>query len=227
MGVRAGAVTRVSAFLDTQCGSCLDVALPSGVNPASGVSENSSPTDVELLLQVQDRNTAAMARLYDRHGTAVLRLALKILRHRSDAEDLVHDVFVEAWQCASQYRQEKASVKTWLLLRTRSRALDRLRRLDLARRHAMAAQPQLHTGSDSAQQSDQDLAARTLGRLTRVQQEVVELAYYRGFTCQEIADRCDIPIGTVKSRLAGSIKKLRELLLGREQESDDQASDRS
>lgn len=210
-----------AAILDTAGRSCLDVGLTLGAKTSRGVTEIASTTDADLLQQVQHGNTTAMARLYDRHAAAVLRLALKILRNRSDAEDLVHDVFVEAWQCAAQYKPEKASVRTWFLLRARSRALDRLRRLDLARRHAMAAEPLQRTVSDAELKTDQALATGSLPQLSRVQREVVELAYFRGFTCQEIADRCDIPVGTVKSRLAASVKKLRELLRSKKESDDD------
>jgi RNA polymerase sigma-70 factor (ECF subfamily) len=158
----------------------------------------------------------ALAELYDRHAPAVLRVALRFLGCRHAAEDLVHDVFVEAWGKAADYDARRGNVRRWLLMRVRSRAIDRLRALDTARRHAMQ---ELRTADETAvarvpdwDAVDRDRARRALRELPPAQRTLVELSYFEGLTGAEMAERCEIPIGTVKSRLSAALEKLRRSL---------------
>ena len=169
--------------------------------------------DVSLVAALALGDRGALAELYDRHASAMLGVALRVLHSRSDAEDLLHDVFVEAWQRAGAYEAGRGSVRSWLLVRVRSRGIDRLRSLEAARRHGMlpaAVEPgpvasvaPLWDGPDHAR------ARAALDDLPEAQRTLVELAYFEGLTCSEMAARCGIPIGTVKSRLATAMSRLR------------------
>ncbi len=171
--------------------------------------------DETLLRSIADGERSALGQLYDRHASAVLQVALRFLRSRQDAEDLLHDVFVEAWGKAADYDAARGSVRRWLLVRTRSRAIDRLRSLQAARRYAMAeaasADPPLAPapGWDAF---DRDRARRLLRELPEAQRTLVELSYFEGLTCAEMAERCGVPVGTVKSRLSAAVGKLRRSL---------------
>ena len=171
--------------------------------------------DVALLESVGAGDREALAQLYDRHAAPLLRVALGILKSRQDAEDLLHDVFVEAWGKAADYDPARGSVRRWLLVSTRSRAIDRLRSLQTARRYAMAeaasAEPPLAPapGWDAF---DRDRARRLLRELPEAQRTLVELSYFEGLTCAEMAERCGVPVGTVKSRLSAAVGKLRRSL---------------
>jgi RNA polymerase sigma-70 factor (ECF subfamily) len=159
-------------------------------------------------------DATGLAGLYDRHAPAMLGVALRILRDRGDAEDLVHDVFIEAWQKAASFSLERGGVRTWLLVRVRSRAIDRLRSLEVARRHAQrtgapAGAPPAAIAEDPAGSPDRLRARSALAALPEAQRVVIELAYYEGLSCSEIASRCDTPIGTVKSRLLAGMRELR------------------
>jgi RNA polymerase sigma-70 factor (ECF subfamily) len=170
--------------------------------------------DRKLMSAVESGDRYALADLYDRHAPAMLGVAARILRDRRDAEDLVHDVFVEAWRKAASFSSERGSVRTWLLVRTRSRAIDRLRNLEVARRHAKTEQltPSDDVAAlalDPSATPDQQRAREALAGLPETQRVVLELAYFEGLTCSEIATRCGAPIGTVKSRLSAGIRELR------------------
>lgn len=170
---------------------------------------------------VESGDRLALADLYDRHAPAMLGVAARILRDRRDAEDLVHDVFVEAWRKAASFSAERGSVRTWLLVRTRSRAIDRLRNLEVARRHAKREELTASDGGsggapDPSASPDQQRARAALAGLPESQRVVLELAYFEGLTCSEIATRCSAPIGTVKSRLSAGIRELRRLFDARE-----------
>src|SRR4051812_40937878 len=84
-------------------------------------------SDAELVARMARGERAALATLYSRHAARLLALAVHILRDRAEAEDLLHDVFLEAWQKAASYSEERGAVSAWLSLRARSRAIDRRR----------------------------------------------------------------------------------------------------
>ncbi|HEX5067813.1 MAG TPA: sigma-70 family RNA polymerase sigma factor [Myxococcota bacterium] len=173
--------------------------------------------DLELIHAMETGDRNAVGHLYDRHAPAMLGVASRILRDRRDAEDLVHDVFVEAWRKASSFSEVRGSVRSWLLVRTRSRAIDRLRSLEVARRHVRSEAAQTGDGgaavpaNDPSATPDQRRARAALDALPQPQREVLELAYFEGLTCSEIAARCDAPLGTVKSRLAAGMRELRRV----------------
>ena len=148
-----------------------------------------------------------------------LGLAHRILQNRQDAEDLVHDVFLEVWNKAASYDQSRARVRAWLLVRVRSRAIDRLRSLDLARRYAMAAavqpDPPTPARANPEATSDAARARRALATLSEEQRVVVMRAYFEGLTLREVAELEAVPLGTVKSRLAAALAALRIQFAGK------------
>lgn len=169
--------------------------------------------DAALVAAMAAGDRAALARIYNRYGGFLLALALRIVRERNEAEDLLHDVFVEAWRCAKDFDPSRGSVRTWLAIRTRSRALDRKKSARVSRN---AGDSGLEAISANAPQPNPDSRrVRTaLDALSTDQRRVVDLAYFEGLSCSEIADKLGVPIGTVKSRLAAGLHRLREALGG-------------
>jgi len=157
-----------------------------------------------------------LAALYDRYASHMFNLAMRLLKNQRDAEDLLHDVFMEAWQKADQYDPGRGSIGGWLLLLTRSRAIDRIRSSATARKHALAQEQWLEALLGSSDEHavfvDGGLARRALEELKPAQRMVVELGYFQGLSCSEIADRCQIPLGTVKSRMSAGLAALRNQL---------------
>ena len=184
---------------------------PSPQSPASGESDGA------LIEAAANGDGTALGCLYDRHGSLMLGVAFRILGNRRDAEDLLHDVFVEAWAKAGSYDPARATVRSWLLVRVRSRAIDRLRSLEVARRHGMApapgepAEPRADD-TDPGRHVDRVRARDALAGLSAEQRDVVEKSYFAGLTCREIAELSQIPIGTVKSRLFAAMAQLRRSL---------------
>jgi RNA polymerase sigma-70 factor (ECF subfamily) len=152
----------------------------------------------------------ALGRLYDRHAGVMLALAERILRNGREAEDLVHDVFVEVWKHAGDYDPERGSVAAWLRLRTRSRAIDRVRSARLTRATPLetAHEPNTHMPDPEAAASGTKLQ-EALSSLPGEQAAVLLLGYFEGLTSSEISDRVGVPLGTVKSRAAAAMAKLR------------------
>jgi len=155
----------------------------------------------------------ALAELYERHAPALCALARQILRQQAEAEDLLHDVFLEVWRHAADYDEARGSVWTWLAVRTRSRALDRrrsaqfLRRVELTDAEIEAlASPR---NDQAGQSSDGGRVREALHQMSEPERQVLLLGYFEGLTSAEIATRFQIPVGTVKSRTRSALAKLR------------------
>jgi RNA polymerase sigma-70 factor (ECF subfamily) len=171
--------------------------------------------DVELISGAAAGDRDCLAALYDRYAPACLAIGRRILGDRREAEDLLHDVFLEAWRQAGDYDQGRGTVRSWLLMRVRSRALDRRKAASFARRADLPSSDSGREGALPAPSEDPTLAPdrtavrRALEQLPAEQRQVLELGYFEGLSSSEIAERVRAPIGTVKSRVAAALAKLR------------------
>ena len=164
-----------------------------------------APSDAELVEFVANERRDALGQLYQRHAALVRTAAERITHDAGEAEDLLHDVFREIWRSAGDYQPERGSVRTWLLIRTRSRSLDRRRYLS---RRFVEALPSLHHYDDPT--SAEQLTLRSaVTRLPGPLRELLELGYYAGMSCAEMAAALELPLGTVKSRVARALAELR------------------
>ncbi len=173
--------------------------------------EGARADEVALVAAVARGDRAAFAALYRRHSAVLLGVAIKIVRERREAEDLLHDVFLEAWRAAGDYDPKRANVRTWLALRMRSRALDVVRSARVARNAGDAGIDEVL--DERTPSPDHARARRALQMLRAGEREVLELAYFGGQSCTEIAKRLAMPLGTVKSRLADGMRRLRAVLV--------------
>jgi RNA polymerase sigma-70 factor (ECF subfamily) len=162
-----------------------------------------------------------LAELYDRHGRLVYSLALRIMRDQGEAEDVVQEVFTQVWQQASRYRESRGNVIAWMLTLARSRAIDRLRRRASRPQDAGEAAA-VSDIADSAAPVDQQLAwagraaqiRSALDELPLLQRIAIELAFYEGLTHHEVAERLELPLGTIKTRIRQGLLNLRDRLTG-------------
>ncbi len=168
-------------------------------------------SDQDALARAGNGDQEALALLYDRHAAAMLRLAHRFMSDSEDAQDLVHDVFLEAWQRAGTYEMARGSVRAWLLLRVRSRALDRLRhaRMRRATAHDVADYTSPQPAPVPSGEADGARARELLASLPAAQRQAIELSYFSGLTCREIAARCGVAEGTVKARISRAVARLR------------------
>lgn len=166
----------------------------------------------QLLRAIQGGDRQALARLYTCYAPALRSAALCLLGDPAQAEDLLHDVFFEAWRCAQSYDSARAGVFTWLLVRLRSRAIDQLR--SAARRRRLARRARQHTRpyerfGDSPEDRYLTLAlGRDLARLPSAQRQLLDLTYLQDLPLAEVAAELGCPIGTVKSRLHRLLRSL-------------------
>jgi RNA polymerase sigma-70 factor (ECF subfamily) len=163
--------------------------------------------DVQLVAAAARGDREALAELYDRHAGPMLALGVRILGDRGEAEEMLHDVFLEAWKRAGDYDPSRGSVRAWLMLRMRSRTLDRVR--SAARSRTVATDVERTEPAKVGDLADAQRVHGALAELPEEQRRVVELGYFGGLSCSEMAESLGIPIGTVKSRLHAALKKLR------------------
>ncbi len=169
-----------------------------------------SPSDVELMRGVARGDRDALAGLYDRHAGLLTAIGHRILHSRREAEDVTHDVFLEVWRRAGTYDPAKASVKTWLVLIMRCRALDRRKSAHFALTGPLLDDARASEASEGPDALlDRGRVAAALDILTPPQREVLVLGYFEGLSSAEIAERLRVPLGTVKSRVAGALRALR------------------
>ena len=189
------------------------------------VTHPSSEDDAAVMLRVARGDEQALGALYDRWSPLVFSLCAHILGDDDEAEEAVEETFWQAWRQAERYDAGRGAVSTWLTTIARTRALDRLRS-----RRRRQEQPMTNlTETDRAQVDatarrtddparDAELTERrslvrqALLALPAEQREVLELAYFRGFSQSEIAEQTGQPLGTIKTRARLAMEKLRDRL---------------
>ena len=169
--------------------------------------------DEAVMRSIAEGEQSALAELYGRYASLVMGVGYQILKSHSDAEDLLHDVFIEVWNKAKNYDSSRGKVKTWLVLLTRSRAIDRIRTLAIAKKSGMVSLDSTELQKapmdiDSDATMEQNVVQKAVLALPDTQRTVLYLNYFEGLSCQEIANRLGDPLGTVKSRLRAAVKGL-------------------
>jgi RNA polymerase sigma-70 factor, ECF subfamily len=166
---------------------------------------------------------AALSELYDRYSRTVYGVGIKILGDRSSAEELVQEVFLKVWRSSGTFDPSRASFSTWLYRVTRSCALDLYRKRAHRVHQIPDGETHVVTTRDSSAGPQEVVdeswlswrVSRALEVLDAPHKEVINLAYFEGFSQREISERTGVPLGTVKSRTANAFKKLRrELAVG-------------
>jgi RNA polymerase sigma-70 factor (ECF subfamily) len=188
------------------------VPLPSKASP--GTPGAPAADDVALVALVARADRGALGVLYDRHAPSLLAVAIRMLRSQREAQDLLHDVFLEVWEHAREYDAARATVRTWLFVRLRSRALDRLGRAEHQRTRQLSdfdASLELREAA-TVETIDSIAVKQALAQLPPEVREALDLTYFEGLTAREIAERTSIPVGTVKSRLSRGVAALGALL---------------
>jgi RNA polymerase sigma-70 factor (ECF subfamily) len=179
--------------------------------PLDGLS-----SDVDLVSAMARGDASALGALYDRHAPRMLALAKRIVATATAAEDIVQDVFLESWRKAASYDPDKGGVKSWLLMRTRSRCIDFRRAAEQSRASVMGDEFWAeHAGAsvgDVSSSPDHAAVRRALSALPKDQREALLLGYFEGLSSSEIAARLGCPLGTVKTRVAAALGKLRAAL---------------
>lgn len=184
-----------------------------------GIRPDLPTDDPRLVAAVARGDETAFATLYDRYATPCYALALRITRDEGLAAEVVQDAFLNLWRHPERYDAGRGKFATWLLSVAHHRAVDAVRREQPHRSRRGSVEALDHVPDDAAGVPDQVAAraraeaARTaLAGLPETQREPLLLAYYGGYTQREIAGLLDLPLGTVKTRTAAALTRLRHAL---------------
>jgi RNA polymerase sigma-70 factor (ECF subfamily) len=179
-------------------------------------------SDEELMQRLFTCDRDAFEKIYDRYGDLVYSTALRVLRDPHLAQDISQEIFIRLWRKPESYVVERGRFLTWLISVTRNRAVDEVRARGRRQRHETASPEEQErelpagTANDpalNAQLAEQRRIVRAaLAEIPPEQRQVIELAFFGGFTQQEIADRLAQPLGTVKTRIRLGMQKLRAAL---------------
>jgi RNA polymerase sigma-70 factor (ECF subfamily) len=178
-------------------------------------------SDALLAARLAAGDDHALADVFDRLAPVVYGAALRVLGEDSAAQDVAQDVFVELWKHPDRYDPAAGSLRTYLIVLARHRAVDvvrsELRRIARQERHYRLSpeQPHLSVSEEVTAAEAASVVRAAVRQLPEAQRRVVELAYFQGLTCREAARAADIPEGTAKSRLRLALAKL-ETVLDRE-----------
>src|ERR671916_448887 len=175
--------------------------------------------DEEVMQLVQRGDPRAFELLFDRHGGAAFSLAYRMVGDRTNAQDVSQEAFLSIWRSKMRYQADKGSVRTWVLGIVHHRAIDALRRNVVHDRRRGSAEG-MEERFEAPERTDVEVARREDARHVRAaldtlpgdQSQVVELAYFGGFSHSKIAEMLDTPIGTVKGRMRLGLEKLRREL---------------
>jgi RNA polymerase sigma factor (sigma-70 family) len=179
-------------------------------------------SDEALVALVARSDDGALAALYDRFGRVAYGLALRIVRDRALAEDVVQEAFLTVWRNAHRFVPERAKASSWILTFVHRRAVDLVRREERRRTEPLPETP-LEAESPATEEEAwlrlrRERVQEALRSLPDQQREAIELAYFGGFTQSELAERLGEPLGTIKSRMFTGLARLRELLADNELE---------
>ena len=170
-------------------------------------------SDGALLDRVRANDQAAMAGVFDRYGSMVYSVALRVLGDPGQAEDVMQEIFFQLWRNPTTFSQARGSLGAWLMVVARNRSIDVLRRrkpMESADSVVLIANTNL--ASETERNVLMEKVRLVVGDLPPEQQRSLELAYFEGLTHVEIAERTGDPLGTVKTRIRSALISLRKAL---------------
>ena len=183
----------------------------------------SDPTDLSLLQRIAARDTAALAELYDRHSRLLFGLILRIVRDRGEAEEILQEAFVRVWTRAEIYDARVGGPLPWIVRLARNFAIDRLRArrtraaIDMPAPGGPVAEAVPASDIQSPEAVVLDAERRqaltdALAGLPAEQRQLIEAAFFEGYTHSELARRFGLPLGTVKTRIRTGMIAMRQRL---------------
>jgi RNA polymerase sigma-70 factor (ECF subfamily) len=175
--------------------------------------------DRDLVVRVANGDVRAFEAIYDRYGTQVFGLAMRVTGRTRAAEEATQDAFLILWRTADRYDIDRGTLKTWLLSIVRNQSIDWLRR-EARHDRELEIDDALVGRLEAAERTEDEVATREESRHTREllvtlpteQRQVIELAYFKGLTQTEVAAKIGIPLGTVKGRQRLALTRLRHEL---------------
>ena len=173
-------------------------------------------TEEEIILALKMRDENAFSYLYDNYSDALYSIILQILRDNELSSDVLQEVFINIWRKIETYNPEKGHLFTWMLNIARNASIDTLRSRGYQNSQKNQELPESvysKAGGSSFQLNIDHIGLKKILAKLKIEQRVlIELAYFKGYTHDEISEIENIPLGTVKTRIRNALLQLRELM---------------
>lgn len=183
------------------------------------VESSGQPDSKETLLaRIATGDEAAFGELYDEIAPRVLGLVRRLLIDHTQSEEVTQEIFLEIWQNAPRYEPSKGGATTWIFTMAHRRAVDRIRSSQAGRdRDVRIGIRDYESAYDNVAETvetaiENERVKKAMSQLTELQRQAITLAYYGGYSHSEVAERLEIPLGTVKTRLRDGMIRLRDAL---------------
>ncbi|MBO6571181.1 sigma-70 family RNA polymerase sigma factor, partial [bacterium] len=185
--------------------------------------------DKDLLRRIAQKDPVALSLLYDQYNRLLFGLLVSILKKKTEAEDILQEVFSTIWEKADQFDPDRGTGYTWIVSLTRNKGIDRLRSkvykeqkkqstsLDNDDVYYPLYSSENNPLEDTILSDRADMVRNALQQISEKQRKVIEISYFSGLSQSEISEEYDIPLGTVKTRMRDGMMKLRDILSGAEQ----------
>ncbi len=187
--------------------------------PATAPADPRSPVDLNtLLLRVARNDASAFEELYDEVADVVYGLIRRVVRDPAQSEEVAQEVLVEVWRTAVRFDPARGGAMAWIATIAHRRAVDRVRSAQAAtEREERAAQGAVEIPHDEVAEQvvdrlERERVRRCLEGLSGIQRESVTLAYYGGYTYREVAERLQLPLRTIKTRMRDGLIRMRDCL---------------
>lgn len=173
-------------------------------------------SEEQLIMSLKDRNENGFHYLYDHYSGALYGVILRIVQSKDYTEEIIQDVFVKIWNSIHQYDSSKGRFYTWIINIARNTAIDYLKSKSF--QNELKNQPLPDFVYNSAELSTTNNSSDFIGfnnvldKLETDKKELIDLAYYQGYTQNEISEKLKIPLGTVKTKMRNALMKLKDLL---------------
>jgi RNA polymerase sigma-70 factor (ECF subfamily) len=184
---------------------------PSGYRTSSSEIATGSMEDTALLSRVGHADESAMESIFRRYSGPVYSVALRVLHDSGQAEDVMQEIFLQLWRNPAAFVQGRGSLGAWLVVVTRNRAIDLIRRRKLTESvDAVVLASPINVADEAERNAMMEKVRGVLSSLPQEQRKSLELAYFEGLTHTEIASRTGDPLGTVKTRIRQALITLRK-----------------
>lgn len=174
--------------------------------------------DQALIDRVKKGDKTAFKEIYSRFSQVTYNLALRILRDKEDAEEVVQEIFLQIWNKAYSYDSERGAVSTWVLNIARSRAIDKLRTVGYRDKNIEIDEEKVNSNVDMSRtiedrEESKNVIRQALDTLPDKQRIAIELVYFGGLTHLEAAEELKEPVGTIKTRIRLGVMKLKDKIM--------------
>jgi len=176
--------------------------------------------DLLLLKRISEKDSNALSEFYDLHSRYLYTVIYYILKDEVEAEDTLQEVFLQVWDKADSYDENLGNPVGWITRITRNKSIDKLRSKSFKNRSSeIDIERVFNLSTDTGNPEkisnitqEQSEISKAISQLTDNQKELIEFAYFKGFSQSELSEHFDIPLGTVKTRMRAAMMLLRDQL---------------